>query len=119
MDNNVILDGLGALIVLVILIAGREYPRSGSPQTRDMRASMIRVLMICCVTVFLLDIPGLLLDGSNFYGARTLLWLFDSAYWTAHILYFWLWVVFADMWIFSSEEAAKRRSRAYALPMLV
>ncbi|MDD3334514.1 MAG: histidine kinase [Eubacteriales bacterium] len=109
-----IIDVIALSIVLILLLTGRKCLSDGSLQAR-----LIRMLMICCLSVLVIDIPGLKLDGYTFALARPLLWLVDMAYWVAHILYFWLWVIFSDLWIFRSENGAKRRAGLYAIPMII
>ncbi|MDO4547941.1 MAG: histidine kinase [Clostridia bacterium] len=113
-DYNVIIDGLCALVVIIILVIGRRLDGEGQPQRR-----MIFALMIGCAVVFAVDIPGLLLDGKTFPGARQLLWFFDTAYWMLHAPYCLMWVVFTDLWCFGSIEDTKRRAWFYAIPMVV
>lgn len=112
--NNVIIDGLGALIMAVVLFASRRSARDDTLLDR-----MLHRLMRCCIAVFLLDIPGLMLDGCAFPGARALILFFDTAYWLPHILYCWLWLMFADYWSFRSIERVRRLRVVYALPMLI
>lgn len=108
-----IIDSLSALIILVMLLTRRrDVPKKTLPER------MIHALMICCMAVLLLDIPGILLDGAMFAGARGLLWFFDTAYWLMHILYCWLWLLFVDCWCFGSGDGLKRRLPYYALPLL-
>lgn len=96
-----------------MLLAERKGASDDSPQTR-----MVRMLMVCCVAVFLADIPGLLLDKCLFRGARSLLFVFDTLYWLLYILYFWLKLAFADLWVWRNPAAMRRRAVWYVIPML-
>lgn len=105
---------LGALIVIIIVLTRRKSAQSKHPLDR-----MLHALLVCCISVLILDIPGIMLDGRMFNGARALLWFFDTAYWLAHIVYCWLWTMFADYWCFGSADGLKRRMRYYALPLVI
>lgn len=101
------------MIVVIILFTRPKNTQSKQPLDR-----MLHSLLVCCISVFLLDIPGILLDGRVFTGARALLWFFDTAYWLAHIVYCWLWTMFVDDWCFGSADGLKRRLRYYVLPLV-
>ncbi len=111
---NVLIDSVGALLIFVIFLAERRQKQRGDAAS----TKLLYALMLCCTLVFLTDIPGLLLDGRSFPGARILLWIVDTAYWLLQILYCWLWLLFADYWAFHSKARLKRRRIVYAVPMI-
>lgn len=113
MNFNTILDIVSAAIVFVIMLSERRQKKANTPDVR-----LLHFLMACVLLVFITDIPGLLLDGAAFSGARPLLWVVDTAYWLSHASYGWLWLMFIDFRLWKSKEHLNKRKILYALPMI-
>ena len=93
MGFNYAIDCLGLAIVVFLAVSEAGNKKTGYADQR-----IFRILLCVIAAVFLADIPAWLLDGQGFFGSKLILYILNTVYYIAQILYCYLWMLFAVIW---------------------
>lgn len=103
-----------AIIILLLLLFNLKH--CTSHMLDDL---LFRMILILTIAVLAADTGGWLLEQQTFWGARSLLIFFDTAYFFLTGIICFSWVLYADYKIREDAAGLKRRLPAYSIPVLI
>lgn len=108
LNGNILLDVIGVVIVCIIAFTGPKYDKSTYSR-------LFFPMIALIITILLTDSLAWSLNGSELPSARWMLWVFNTVYYAAQVVFCYFWLLFAGYWGLRDS----RKMRVAAIPVAI
>ena len=107
------ISAVGIILLLIVLMAQREFPTSSAAQRR------FNHLIYATMAMLVVDATCWLIDGQRFLFARELNFALETFYFALHGILPYLWALYVEGALSTDLRAANRRIAIATIPLVV
>ncbi len=110
---NATIDLTAIVVVFLLYVSGKRDRQT------DFRQSIFDKMILCLICFLSVDLCAWYVDGKDFVFANAVQMTLNSLVWLTQAALSFLWLIYVEYWVDSSERQIAKRIKIYAIPLIL